>query len=132
MANRFANGKYVIDLGNSAAVAGACNVANPEGIALLITGAHLDITGASSSSGITLSINIGTASSSGTAASLFDGLATTVAGLFSNYSSGNAGTSGVPAALWSSGNYVVGSFSSGAPTTSWEANLILSYLPRST
>ena len=132
MANRFANGRYVIDLGSSTAVAGACNVANPEGIALLITGAHLDIAGASSSSGVTLSINIGGASSSGTTASLFDGAAATGAGVFSNYTSGIAGTSGVPAAVWSSGNYVVGSWSSGAPSTSWDANLVLSYIPRST
>lgn len=131
MANRFANGAYVIDLSTSTATAGACNVANPEGVAIFVTGAFFDIASASTISG-TGNFNIGAASSSGVSASLFDAAPTTVAGVFSNYSSGQAGTSGVPAALWSSGNYLVGTWATAGPSTAFNGNLVVQYLIRST
>jgi len=131
MANRFANGAFVIDLSTSTATAGACAVANPEGVAILVTHALFDISAASTISG-TLNLNLGAASSSGATASLFDAAPTTVAGVFSGHSSSLAGTSGSAATVWSSGNYLLGTWGTAGPSTAFNGNAVIHYMIRST
>lgn len=132
MANRFGNGGFILDLSTSTAVAGACVAANPEGAAILIYGALYDIATASTVAG-TLNLNVSSASgSSGTVAALFDAANSTVAGVFSNYSSGQAGTSGVPAAVCTSGQFIVGTWGTAGPSSSFNGNVVLFYVPRST
>lgn len=132
MANRFANGAYVIDVvSTGSTVAGnAASVLNPEGAAVLVTHAIADIIANSSTTG-TLTIGFSSAAASTATTILFDALTTTAAGALSNASSGNAGTAGVPAALWSSGAYLTVTHSN-AQGASFNMNLVVEYVLRST
>jgi len=133
MANRFSNGAYVIDVASSGStVAGnGASVLNPEGVSLLVTHAIADLIGATSSSAASVTVGFSSAAASTATTLLFDTLTSSAAGVFSNASSGNAGTGGVPAALWSSGGYLTVTLNT-AHTTSFNMNLVVEYEPRST
>jgi len=106
-------------------------VLNPEGVSLLVTHAIADLIGATSSSGASLTVGFSSAAASTATTLLFDTLTSSVAGVFSNASSGNAGTGGVPAALWSSGGYLTVTLNT-AHTTAFNMNLVVEYEPPST
>ena len=133
MANRFFSGAYTLAVATTGStVAGnAASALNPEGVAVIVTHAIADLIGASSSSGSSVTVGFSSAAASTATVLLFDTLATSAVGVFSNASSGNAGTGGVISGLWSSGGYLTVTHTA-AQGASLNMNLVVEYEIRST
>lgn len=105
----FENGWFKIDLSATAGAAGCVAVLNPEGAALVIDRAVLNVTTASTGA---CTLDVGVAATAISNDTLLDGMSVATAGIFDNIE--NQGTNGDSAVIWAADGYVTATEASGA------------------
>lgn len=121
----YENGWFKITLADTGAAAGdLCAVLNPEGVALVIDRAVLNITTGSTGAS---TIDIGVASTVASNDTIIDGISGATAGVYDNIE--NQGTNGDSAVVWAADGYVTASEASG-DTTGLVGELWLKYSAR--